>query len=254
MTTLIFIRITALVLGFAMAGVGMYASFIAYANSGYLAVAAPLVALAAALIPGYAERAWHDRQHLRALTLMVVWLPCFAMVVLNAIERNHAAKAGGEAERASYHTAAKRAETELVEAKAAVRAATAAADKVRGLQGKACKTPCLNALASETAARARVKAAEKALQIADGSAVTEATLKAPDWLLPLALEVASMFLIACGFGLGREPAAVAARIPVSEPALTPRQIAARKGVETRRKNKQLREKARKAGPKLAVSK
>jgi hypothetical protein len=71
-------------------------------------------------------------------------------------------------------------------------------------------------------------------------------MKQPEWLLPLSLEVAGMILIAAGFGLGRKS------LPVA-PELTKRQISARKGVETKKQKKRLREKARQIGPKLAVS-
>jgi hypothetical protein len=230
------IRATALALGFSMAGVGMYASYMAYAGGGYLMIAAPLVALAAALIPAYAECAFNARQYARALALTLVWLPCFGMVVLNAIERNHAAKAGGEAERAAFHTAVNRAAAELVEAKATATAATTIANKLRAGDGPKARS----AKATETAAREQVQAAEKALHAAEGAAVTESATKAPEWLLPLALEVASMFLIACGFGLGRRTRPVQAE--VAKPAARakdPKRVAAgRKAAATRaaRKN------------------
>lgn len=251
------IRASALVLGSALAGVGMFASYTAYAGSGYLAVGAPLVALAAALIPAFAEYAWHHKQAFRAAMLMIVWVPCISMVLLNAIERNHGAKAGGEAERAALHTAADRAGKELTEAKAAANAATLAANKVRGLEK--CGPKCQSIKATETAARARVADAEKALKAAEGVAVTESATKAPEWLLPLALEVSSIFLVMAGFGIGRRQAKEVPA-PVEAPAvvkdvtvLTKRQIAARKGVETKRRNAKKAAAAQRKADKIAAS-
>lgn len=241
MKTLILTRVTALVLGTALAGVGCYASYesAAKADGGYLILMAPLAALAAAFIPVLWERALHDRQWVRALALFIVWLPCVATVLSTAFERNHFAKAGGEAERTALRTSVERAKAERNDAKAALAAATAAANKVRGLEGKACKTSCLSAKATETAAAVRLTAKETALASAESKAVSEASYKQSPWLLPLAAEGASIILIACGFGLGR-----------AAPVVTDRQKAARKGAKKRRQNERLREKARKTGPKL----
>lgn len=242
MKTLILTRVTALVLGAALAGVGCYASYeaAAKADGGYLILMAPLAALAAAFIPVLWERALHDRQWIRALALFIVWLPCVATVLSTAFERNHFAKAGGEAERTALRTSVERAKAERNDAKAALATATAAANKVRGLEGKACKTSCLSAKATETAAAERLTAKEAALASAESKAVTEARFKQSPWLLPLAAEGASIILIACGFGLGRSPV----------PVLSERQRAARRGVKTKRDNKRKIEKARKTGPKL----
>jgi hypothetical protein len=247
---LISIRATALMVGAAAAGVGCYAAYeaAAKADGGYLMVAAPIVALAAAVIPAYFETAARDRQWLRAFILFLVWLPCAATVFYTAIERVHMAKAGGEAQRAALHTVVDRAKQELTEAKAAKSAATAAANKVRGLDVKACKTSCLSVKATETAAIDRAVAAETALAAAEGRAVTEADMKQPEWLQPLALDLAGIVLIGAAFGLGRHPAQAkpapvkTESVPVKTAApaapalqLTPRQIAARKGWETRRR-------------------
>jgi len=248
MNTSILIRTTALTLGFAAAGVGCFASYeaAARADGGYLMVAAPVVALAAAIVPAYVEVAWRARQYVKAIALLAVFLPCAATVFYTAVERVHAAKAGGEAQRTSLRQAVDRAETELAGAKAAKTAATAAANRLRGLEGKACKVACLSAKASETAAASRVAVAETALAAAQAKAVTEADIKQPDWLLPLALDITGMALIWAGFTLGRAPVPVPA-------ILTLGQIAARKGVETKKRNRRLRAKARRNGPKLAVS-
>jgi hypothetical protein len=242
--TLILPRVSCLTVGAAAASVGMYASYeaAAQADGGYLMLAAPIVALAGALAPVYAERAFHDRQWFKGIVLMLVWLPCFVTVVGTAIERNHAAKAGGEAQRAAARTMVTRAAAELTEAKTAAAAATAAANKVRGRDGAKAKA----VLATETVARERVAAAELALTKADGTAVAESAHKTPEWVLPVGLELVSMAFLWAGFTLGREkaPAQVA---PVQVPVALvrtkdPRRVAAgRKAAATRAKNKAIRE-------------
>lgn len=247
-------RISALALGIGAVGVSCFAAYSAAASvdGGYLTIAAPLVALSAAAIPAYAEVAIHHRQWMRLVCMMAVWTLCAATVFFAAVERTHYAKGAGEAQRAAMHTAADRAKADLADAKSAAATATAAANKVRGKDGPRARA----ILASETEALSRVEQAKTALIASEGHAVTESDIKAPDWLLPLSLDLVGMVLISAAFGLGRHedkvpeiPAAPAVELPV----LTKRQIAARKGVETKRRNAKLREKARKSRPKLAVA-
>jgi len=243
-TTLTLIRSTALTVGAAAAGVGCYAAYeaAAKADGGYLMIAAPVVALAAAVIPAYAEMALKSRQFVKALALFVVFLPCAATVFYTAAERVHLAKAGGEAQRAALRTVVERAAADLAEAKAQKAAATTAANRVRGLEGKACKVACLSAKVTETATAGRVAEAEAALAAAEAKAVAEGQIKAPEWLQPLALDLAGIILIAVRSNLGRIPATV----------VTPAQKAARKGVKTKRKKKLAQAKWRQNGPKLAA--
>lgn len=143
------------------------------------------------------------------------------MVFYTAAERVHAAKALGEAQRTASRSVADRAVADLADAKAPAKAATAAADKVRGRDAKACKATCLSIKASETAAIERLARAEAALAAAQGRAVTEASLRQPDWLQPLAFDLAGIVLVGVGFGLGRGKA------PASVPPSTRRGSSAR---------------------------
>lgn len=239
-----------LTVGAALAGVGMHASYDAAVKVGneYLMIAAPLVALAAPSTAVFIEIACNARQYLKALALLLVFGLCSATVFFTAAERNHDGRAVGEAQRLATRATAERAARDLTEAKAARIEATAKADKIRGKD-----TPKAKALiASETAAIKRVADAEQAVRDASSKAVTDSGIQQGDWLMPLAIDFASVVMLWAGFGLGiiseRKPAQAPA-----EPALTKRQIAARKGVETRRKNQRNRVKARKIGPKLAVA-
>src|SRR5262245_51573625 len=195
-------RALAIVLGFAAGGLGAFGAYQLQASidgpTSYLAIAAPVVAIAAALLPCLAERAWRAGHRLNSLVLWAVLIPAGAVVFFGAAERVHASKAGAEAERQAVHTAAARAEAELTEARAAAKAATAAADKVRGLNDKACGPKCQSIRASETAARGRVAEADAAVRQAQGQAVAEATLKAPVWLLPAALDLVAFAFISTG--------------------------------------------------------
>lgn len=246
-------RVSALALGIGAVGVSCFAAYAAAASvdGGYLTVAAPLVALSAAALPAYAEVAIHHRQWARLACLMTVWTLCAATVFFAAVERTHFAKAGGEAQRAAMHTAAERAAADLTEAKTAAKGATVAADKVRGKDTPRAKA----ALQSETAALVRVETARAAVKTAESQAVAESDMKAPDWLLPLSLDLVGMVLISAAFGLGCHESKPEVKIApaVETSALTKRQIAARKGVETKRRNAKLREKARNSRPKLAVA-
>lgn len=251
----IFVRATALLTGFTAAGVGCYAAYdaAAQAGGGYLTVAGPIVALSGALLPAYADYALKHRQFGRALLLLLVWLPAAATVFFNAAERVHSAKALGEAQREANRTVVARAAADVTEAKQAAKLATAAADKVRGKEGKACHAQCASWKASETAAIQRVETAEKALAAAEAHAVTESDLKAPDWLLPASLDIVGMVLIGAGFGLGAPAKVAPAPQPAPvEPAKAPRDrsASAKKAWATRRKREALRAKTVTKGRKL----
>jgi hypothetical protein len=143
------------------------------------------------------------------------------------------------------HSTADRAKTELTEAKAAAAAATLAANKLRGGDGPKARS----AKASEMAAIARVRDAAQALTAAEGKAVTESTTKADDRLMPVALELVGTFVLALGFGLGRDKVAPAPTKPAPVETATPstapvakqkdpkRVEAGRKAAVTRAKNK-----------------
>jgi hypothetical protein len=133
-------------------------------------------------------------------------------------ERMHAGKANAEAERLASHTAS-RAENVLAIATADAKAASAAADKVRGLDAKACRPKCMSIRATETTARSRQTEAEGALRIA-GLATAEAALKAPVWLTPFSLDWLTFTAGWYGLGLFRratKPAAAAEPVKAAKP-------------------------------------
>src|SRR3954454_6003967 len=143
-------KVTAMTLGSICSGLGCYGAFeFAHKLEGsfsYLVIAAPVVALTASLIPPLAEATWRSGAYLKALLWWAALIPAGAVVFYSASERVHAAKAGGEAERAALRSAVARAETALAEAKAENAKAQAEADKVRGW--RECGPKCTGAKAT----------------------------------------------------------------------------------------------------------
>ncbi len=189
-------------LGTIAAAIGCYGAYeqSAAINGGYLMIAAPVVALASAVIPYFAEEAWKAGHKLKAAILALILIPAAATVFYAAAERVHLAKAGAEAERASMRSAVILAENALGEAKASVVRAEADSKAARGK--RSCNTDCLarwdNAAA---AARKRVADATLAVTATSGRASEESPLKAPVWLLPLALDLVAFISIWTGLSL-----------------------------------------------------
>jgi hypothetical protein len=196
------VRAVALTLGFVLGGLGAYGAYQLQASmdgpASYLAFAAPAIVISGLLIPCFAVRAWQAGHKVMSIALWAVLIPAGAVEFYSAAERVHASKAGAAAELSAAGDAAVRAKADLAEAKVAADKATVTANKVRGLEGKACTAKCLSIRASETAARGRVSAAETALRHAQGQAVAEAQLKAPVWLLPTALILVAFMLVSFG--------------------------------------------------------
>jgi hypothetical protein len=196
-------RVLAFALGGAIVGAECYGQFdyvVRLDGFRYLAVASPLAPAIAALSLPFAERAKAAKQYLKALALGLAFVLAGWTVVSTMSERVHDAKAGNEAERLASHTAAARAETALVAAKAELKAAQTAADKVRGLDAKACTNKCLSIRATETAARTRVTEAEAAVRKAQSQATTASDIAPPAWLMPIALFLAGVVFVWYGTG------------------------------------------------------
>ena len=190
-------RVTSTLLGLTCAGLGSYGAFeFAYKLEGtmsYLVIAAPVVAVTAALIPPVAEATWRAGGYVKALLWWAVLVPAGAVVFYSAAERAHDAKAGAEAERSAYRSAAARASAALTKAEAELAMARAAANKARGQ--KQCGPECRTKLAAEASAQADVDAARLVLLRAERKATTESPFKAPVWLLPAALDLVAFMAI-----------------------------------------------------------
>ena len=190
-------RVASTLIGLTCVGLGCYGAFeFAHKLQGtitYLVLAAPVVALTAALIPLIAEATWRSGAYVKALLWWGALVPAAAVVFYSACERVHTAKAGGEAERAALRSATARADDALTAAKAEYAMAQAEADKVRGWHQ--CGPKCLGIKATAEAKRELIAEAEAVLLKAESKAVVEASLRAPVWLLPAALDVVAFMAI-----------------------------------------------------------
>ena len=200
-------RIASAGLGAAAAALGMYGAYQfglkLEGGVSYLTIAAPVVALAATLIPPFAEEAWRSRQHGKSLLWCAVLVPAALTVFFGTAERVHVAKAGPQAERQALRNVAERAKEELAEAK---REAAEAQAEVRKAEAKpACKASCKETKLARGEASARVETAERSLVEAEAKAATEASLRAPEWLLPASLDFIAFMGIWSGLA-GPRPA------------------------------------------------
>jgi hypothetical protein len=209
-------RTACIVIGVALAALGGYAAYTfgVHLEGGvsYLALAAPVIAVAAALIPPIAEAAWASKQRIKALLWWAVLIPAAACVFFSAAERVHTAKAGATAERAAKRSIVDREKDELASAKAEQ---VKARDEARKAEArKTCNMACREAKVHREEANSRVMEAESALEKAEKSAVTESSMQAPVWLLPSALDLIAFMAIWTGLtGPKVKPKAVRNRKP-----------------------------------------
>ncbi len=206
-------KLSILSIGFAAAALGCYGSYeqALKTDGGYLVIAAPVVALAAALVPYFAERAWQARHTIKSLLWWLVLVPVGATLFFATAERVHTAKAGAEAERTAQRAAVTRAEATLADARRSADAAEADAKAARRLPrqltkkskaGSSCDDVCLAGWdQAAAAARARVTAAADAVTRLQATAAEEAPLKAPVWLLPAALDLVAFMAIWNGLAM-----------------------------------------------------
>lgn len=207
-------------LGALAAGIGCYGAYeqSAAVNGGYLMIAAPVVAGASALIPFFVERTWQAGHRFKALVFALVLLPAAATVFFAAAERVHSAKSGAEAERAALRQAIGRASQAHHEAQAKTSKAEADAKAWRAKSEKACPAVCQAKWETEAkGARGREAEALRAVTTTQALATEESEIKAPIWLLPIALDLFAFAALWAGLSLqGRAPAAPIVA-PVSPP-------------------------------------
>jgi hypothetical protein len=193
-------RFASIVLGVVSAALGCYGAYTfglkLEGGVSYLTIAAPVIALAAALIPPIAEHAWRQRQYLKSLLWWLVLVPAGLTVFFGAAERVHVAKAGAQAERQALRNDASRASKELADAQA--EAQTAQAQALKAEVRKTCSASCREAKAARDLANGKVEAAKHALLIAETKATTDSALVAPTWLLPAALDLVAFMAIWTG--------------------------------------------------------
>lgn len=246
------VKVSLITLGTVAAGIGCYGAYeqSAVTNGGYLMVAAPVVAGASALIPYFVERCWQAGHRFKALVFALVLIPAAATVFFAAAERVHAAKSGAEAERAALRQAIGRASQAHVEAQAKATKAEADAKTWRAKSDRVCSTLCQAKWEGEAkAARGRETEALKAVTTAQALATEESEIKAPIWLLPMALDAFAFAALWAGLSFqGRAPAAPVVA-PVPAPVASPVPIIAATAPKKASKPKAKAKKAAKATPK-----
>jgi hypothetical protein len=164
----------------------------------YLVLAAPVVAVAAGIIPPIAHWSWAAGDRVRAILWWLVLIPVAAVVFFGAAERVHTAKAGSQAERTALRSAAERAKADLSSAKSELTQADQREARFRG--AKQCGPQCRAARETVVQARQRVVDAEAKLIAADSKAASESPLTAPIWLLPAALDLIAFLAVWSGLG------------------------------------------------------
>lgn len=184
--------LVSIALAFLAAGLGMWGAWEfglkqEHGEVNYLALAAPLVALAAALIPPLAESDWRHGHWFKSIIWWAILGPCAAVVLFTSAERVHLAKAGAEAERSAARAAVVRLTADLETAKG--EAKDARKDNAKVNLGKGRATRDAKAASTATVANTRVDDLETKLRAAEAKAQAEAQLKAPEWLLPVSLDL-----------------------------------------------------------------
>jgi hypothetical protein len=220
-------RCASIILGIVTSVLGMYGAYTfglrLEGGVSYLTIAAPVTAGAAAIIPPLAEHAWRARQYAKSMLWWAVLIPAAATVFFGAAERVHVAKAGAEAERSALRKAADRAGQELSAAK--LEAAKAEAEARKAEARKTCGATCREARQARDEAHVRLDKAEHALLTAETKATTESALKAPEWLLPAALDLIAFMAIWTGLtGPKAEPAKLKRMARKRKPKARPKAV------------------------------
>lgn len=207
-------RRAALACGVALAALGAYGSW-DYAKGlegtiSYVVLAAPVVALAAGILPAVAEWQWREGAWLKAALLWVAFGLCAVTVAGAVAERMHTAKAQGEAHRAALRTAVERAQSEY---QAKLKETTPASEaKDRTIGWKTCGPSCVAIRAKSDRLNTELATARMALANAEQAAVAEAPLKLPSWWIAAAMSVTEVLLIWAGL-TGPRPKEAAPKAP-----------------------------------------
>ena len=223
------VKLSLIALGTLAASIGCYGAYeqSAVTNGGYLMIAAPVVAGASALIPYFVERTWQAGHRIKAFVFALVLVPAAATVFFAAAERVHAAKSGAEAARAALRQAIGRASQAHLDAKAKADRAEQDAKTWRAKSDRVCSTVCQAKWEGEAkAARGREAEALRAVTTAQALSIEESAIKAPIWLLPIALDMFAFVSLWAGLSLSSRapivaPVPVAPEAPIVAPIAAP---------------------------------
>ena len=186
-------RIAAGVMGVGATGISAYAAtshaFALEESISYLVVAAGMIAVSVTIIPPAVETLWRRGHRLKAGCWILALVPAATVVFTSAATRVHDANEAARAERISLERAAKRVEQDRDSARERLATAIGQADRYRGLSDKDCNHRCRTARASEIEARAQAVNADTRLTEAEKLLRTASALTAPNWILPVAVDM-----------------------------------------------------------------
>lgn len=162
----------------------------------YLAIGAPIVAIFATVIPPIAENAWKHEEYFKSVLWWLTLIPAGSLIFFSAAERVHMAKADHEAKITALYRASVRAKTDLDDAKNFLK--TAEADEAKAKSLKTCNVDCKSKLEIANVAREKLAVAEANLFKTESASVEDSKLKAPVWLLPVALDIIAFMAVWTG--------------------------------------------------------
>lgn len=179
------LKASILTIGFAAAALNCYGAYeqALKTDGGYLTIAAPVVALSAALVPYFAERSWKAKHRFKSLIWWLVLIPVAATLFFATAERVHFAKAGAETERSAQRAAVARAEQTLADARVTVVSTEFDAQAGRKLPPKpVSKNAKAGSWCDDICIKRRDDAAKQARKVRDEAAdeVTKLQAKAPE--------------------------------------------------------------------------
>jgi hypothetical protein len=193
-------RIVSFLMGTAAGAISAYGAY-EYAiklegSITYLALAAPLVAIAVATIPPKAISYWAAGDTALALFTWVALIPCAVFLFFTAAERVHLAKAGAEAERNARVLTAMRAAEAYKEARSKLTPELQRAE-ASGKANPSCakNNNCRTSLALAVQIRQEIERAEASLAKSQAVATVESAYKAPAWLLPACMDLLAFLFI-----------------------------------------------------------
>lgn len=190
-----------IVLGLVCTALGCWAAYIFGkkldgGELSYLALAAPVVAGAAGLIPVFGELSWKAKQYFKSTLWWLILIPVGYTVATVTADRVQTAQAPAQAERQAHANAAARAKAKLTALEAEAKTAKVAADKTRGWAQ--CGNTCKGIRATSERLEREVADANKSLTLAEASVHQASPLWAPPWLIGVALDLTAFIAIWSG--------------------------------------------------------
>ena len=195
-------RPIAFMMGVSAGSVGCWGAYewalkLEHGTISYLVVAAPLIAIGGTIIPPLAEHLWKKGEIMKSTMWWLAMAPVLAVLFFSAAERVHQIKAVDSAEIIARQKAANRAELDLINAQAKLAIVEVSEIRAKAIvnAGKICNMTCSQDLLAAEATRAEVVNLQEKLEKKQGLATTESELKAPDWLIPVGMDIIAFLAV-----------------------------------------------------------